>query len=82
MHFHIQKTETWYVNSGNLILYYIDTTNAEQTSIMLYPGDIVDILPGQPHQLEALENSVIFEISSKHFDDDSYRVQPGDSQLK
>jgi len=81
MHFHMKKKETWYVNKGNLILYYIDTTNAELYSKNLIQGDTIDILPGLPHQLLAIEESEIFEISTQHFDEDSYRISKGDSQL-
>ena len=29
MHFHLQKTETWYVAKGEFDLYYINTDNAD-----------------------------------------------------
>ena len=36
---------------------------------------------GLPHQLIALDdNSTVFEVSTEHFDEDSYRVWKGDSQ--
>jgi hypothetical protein len=31
-----------------------------------------------PHQLTALSDGEIFEISTQHFDSDSYRVWKGD----
>jgi len=35
-----------------------------------------------PHQLITGEQGgEIFEVSTEHFDDDSYRVEKGDSQL-
>ncbi len=38
-------------------------------------------MPGQPHQMLALtEGATIFEVSTQHFDSDSYRVMPGSSQ--
>ena len=43
-------------------------------------GDVVRQLPGQPHQLEALTEGVVFEVSTEHFDSDSYRVWKGDTQ--
>jgi magnesium-transporting ATPase (P-type) len=46
----------------------------------LVVGDIVEVKTGIPHQLEALEEGDIFEISTQHFDEDSYRVAKGDSQ--
>ena len=37
-------------------------------------------MPGQPHQMLALEEgSCIFEVSTQHFDEDSYRIRIGDT---
>ena len=41
-------------------------------------GDVITIPIGQPHQLRAKEDSEIFEISTQHFDSDSYRIWKGD----
>lgn len=80
MHFHMNKDETWYVNEGSINLNWIDTSNAEIHTETLGVGDVWRNKPGEPHQVEALEDSVIFEVSTQHFDEDSYRVMPGDSQ--
>ena len=80
MHFHSQKTETWYVNYGKFILTYIDTKNADKGRTTLMNGDIVHIEVNTPHQLEALEEGEIFEVSTPHMDEDSYRIEKGDSQ--
>ena len=80
MHFHREKDETWYVNEGVFIYRWIDTETAEVHEQQLYPGDSVRQLPGQPHQLEALSDGEVFEVSTQHFDSDSYRVWKGDSQ--
>jgi quercetin dioxygenase-like cupin family protein len=80
MHFHPIKIETWYVNYGKLILTYIDTKNADQLKTTIVQGDIVHIERNTPHQLEALEESEIFEVSTPHMDEDSYRIGKGDSQ--
>ena len=38
-------------------------------------GDVVEIKKGLPHQLIALTpNATIFEVSTEHFDKDSYRI--------
>jgi mannose-6-phosphate isomerase-like protein (cupin superfamily) len=44
----------------------------------LTTGDVVTIPIGMPHQLEAIEEGEIFEISTEHFDSDSYRIKKGD----
>ena len=43
-------------------------------------GDVVRQRPGQPHQLEAISNGRVFEVSTHHKDSDSYRVMKGDTQ--
>jgi mannose-6-phosphate isomerase-like protein (cupin superfamily) len=80
MHYHMIKDETWYVNEGSFIYRWINTETAELNEETLIKGNIVRQRPGQPHQLESLEDGVIFEVSTTHFDDDSYRVFKGDSQ--
>ena len=80
MHYHMIKDETWYVESGEFIYRWIDTETAEVIEQTLKPGDVVRQLPGQPHQLEAMTDGKIFEVSTQHFDEDSYRVWKGDSQ--
>ncbi len=80
MHYHMIKDETWYVNKGLFIYRWIDTDTAETTEHRLIPGDVVRQRPGQPHQLEALIDGEVFEVSTQHFDSDSYRVWRGDSQ--
>lgn len=80
MHFHLMKDETWYVAKGKFMLHWIDTETAARHTELLSVGDVVRNRQGEPHQLEALEESTIFEVSTKHYDSDSYRVEPGDSQ--
>lgn len=80
MHYHLAKDETWYVAKGTFNLYWIDPSTAKVHSERLEVGDVIHNLPGYPHQLEALEDSTIFEVSTQHFDEDSYRVISGDSQ--
>jgi quercetin dioxygenase-like cupin family protein len=53
--------------------------NADIHEIELREGDSVRQLPGQPHQLEAVTDGIVFEVSTQHFDYDSYRVLKGDS---
>jgi len=55
-------------------------TNAEEKQRTLIVGDTVHLKPCVPHKLIALEESSVFEVSTQHFEDDSYRVQKGNSQ--
>ena len=78
MHYHLIKDETWYVNEGEFIYRWIDTETAETIEQKLKPGDVVRQRVGQPHQLIALTDGTVFEVSTQHFDEDSYRVVKGD----
>jgi quercetin dioxygenase-like cupin family protein len=80
MHYHLIKDETWYVKEGEFIYRYINTNTADVIEINLREGDSVRQLPGQPHQLIAITDGIVFEVSTEHFDDDSYRVIKGDNQ--
>ena len=80
MHYHIIKKESWYVGRGSFKYIWIDTETAETIEQKLKPGDVVRQRVGQPHQLEALTDGTVFEVSTQHFDEDSYRVWKGDSQ--
>ena len=80
MHYHMIKDETWYVQEGEFIYRWIDTETSEVIEKKLTEGDSVRQLPGQPHQLEALTDGTVFEVSTHHKDSDSYRVWKGDSQ--
>jgi quercetin dioxygenase-like cupin family protein len=77
MHYHLIKDETWYVQSGEFIYRWIDTETAKWHEKIIKVGDTVRQLPGMPHQLEALTDGEIFEVSTQHFDSDSYRIQLG-----
>ena len=81
MHYHMDKDETWWVEYGEFIYRWIDTETAKVNEAKLQEGDVVRQLPGQPHQLEAISNGRIFEVSTHHEDSDSYRVIKGDSQI-
>jgi mannose-6-phosphate isomerase-like protein (cupin superfamily) len=75
MHYHIIKKETWYIQNGSFIFNWLDVENGERLFTNLQEGDVIEIERGLPHQLEALEDgSTIFEVSTQHYDEDSYRV--------
>ncbi len=80
MHYHLIKDETWYVDKGEFLYRWIDTESAETIEQKLKVGDVVRQRVGQPHQLIALTDGVVFEVSTQHFDEDSYRVVKGDTQ--
>ena len=80
MHYHMIKDETWYVEEGEFIYRWLDTETAELHEIILRKDDVVRQRPGQPHQLEAITDGRIFEVSTHHENSDSYRIIKGDTQ--
>lgn len=80
LHFHVLKEETWYIASGEFELIYINTDTAVACSRVLKIGDVIHLKPGVPHQLRAIQSGDVFEVSTQHFPEDSYRIYPGDSQ--
>jgi mannose-6-phosphate isomerase-like protein (cupin superfamily) len=78
MHYHIQKKETWYVSKGKFILSWIETDKGIVHNEYLEVGDVITNERGEPHQLFALEDSEIVEVSTQHYDEDSYRIKKGD----
>jgi quercetin dioxygenase-like cupin family protein len=78
MHYHLKKKETWYVNKGKFLLIWIKTENGITYTEELNPGDVITNERGDPHQLIALEDAEVFEVSTKHYDDDSFRIWKGD----
>ena len=83
MHFHREKDETWFINSGKFKVRWIDTKDATLYEKELKEGDVWHNPPLQPHQLEAMvPNSMIFEVSTADSVEDIHRIIPGDSQKK
>ena len=74
MHYHMTKDECWYVEQGEFTYRWIDTETVKINSEIIKVGDVVRQRQGQPHQIEALTNSRIFEVSTHHEDSDLYRV--------
>ncbi len=80
MHFHLKKSETWFLLRGRIKLIQIDTADAEHHVMYLNAGEAVHIPNLSPHQVIAIEDSTIIEFSTPHEETDSYRVEKGDSQ--
>jgi len=79
-HYHKLKDETFYLQSGSLLLFYGDTDSLKDAkTIVLEPGDKFHIHRGLRHQMVAQADSELFEFSTQHFDEDSYRVIVGDT---
>ena len=58
----------------------MDTETGQEITTIISEGTCLTIERGSPHQLIALEDmSEIFEVSTEHFDEDSYRIRIGDT---
>lgn len=73
MHYHKIKDETFIIHSGKVLMESKKPECIEAKQIML-PGDQIRISPEENHRFTGLEDSVIYEISTQHFETDSYRL--------
>jgi len=78
-HYHKLKDETFYLQEGKLLLKYSEKDDIEKAQeLVLERGDKFHIYRGLRHQMFAMEDTDMFEFSTQHFDEDSYRVIKGD----
>lgn len=78
-HYHKLKDEVFYVQSGKLQVFYSDDDNIETAkSVILEKGDNFHVYRGLKHQMLALQDTELYEFSTQHFDEDSYRIIKGD----
>lgn len=78
-HYHVLKDETFYIQSGKILLKYSDHDIIENAKeLILEKGDNFHVYRGLRHQMYALEDTELFEFSTQHFDSDSNRISPGD----
>lgn len=68
LQYHERKEETQYLFSGK-IEFTLGTDSTNLQTIILNPGDKIDILPYTWHRAKALEDSIIFEVSTPDLDD-------------
>tara|TARA_R100001015_G_C4623346_1_gene181102 strand:+ start:1192 stop:1560 length:369 start_codon:yes stop_codon:yes gene_type:complete len=78
-HHHKIKDEVFYLQSGKMIVRFSEDDDIQKAEeILLESGQNFYIYPGLRHQMEALEDSELYEFSTEHFDEDSYRILKGD----
>lgn len=71
VHWHRLKDEEFYIEYGNIVLELFGT------STNLKKGMSYRIRPNNVHRFTALEDTMIYEVSTHHEDSDSYRVIKG-----
>ena len=78
-HYHKLKDEVFYVQSGIIIVRFSEDDDLENAnSVVLRKGDNFHVYRGLRHQMEAVEDTELFEFSTQHFDSDSHRIRKGD----
>jgi quercetin dioxygenase-like cupin family protein len=78
-HFHKLKDEVFYLQSGKMLVKFSDEDSLENANeLMLNVGDSFHVYTGLKHQMIAIEDCELFEFSTQHFEDDSYRIIKGD----
>jgi quercetin dioxygenase-like cupin family protein len=78
-HYHKIKRETFYLQSGSIKLFYSFEDSLDDADvIILHKGDKFEVPVGLRHQMIALEDTELFEFSTQHIDEDSYRIVKGD----
>jgi len=78
LHYHRLKTETFYLQAGKVQL-ELKFADGRAETLIMEPGDAVHLPAGTLHRYTGLEESEIFEFSTQHFDEDTVRVEPGDT---
>lgn len=89
LHCHIKKTETFHIIKGSVLFSYQEseiTPNGdvpeiarvgEMKSEVLKVGDTFHIKRGLLHRFCGVDDeNVILEVSTEHFESDSYRLEP------
>ncbi|MSR87993.1 MAG: cupin domain-containing protein [Candidatus Zambryskibacteria bacterium] len=73
LHFHKIKHETFFVSKGLVQMELIHGEN--KNTLIMKPGDVVEIPSSLIHRFTGLEDSEIMEFSTEHFEEDSYRLE-------
>jgi mannose-6-phosphate isomerase-like protein (cupin superfamily) len=75
LYLHKLTTESFYLRSGRLrICVKQSSTDDTIHEFELNKTDCIGAPSGLAHQMEALEDSELYEFSSQHFESDSYRL--------
>jgi len=78
-HYHNIKDEVFYLLSGKLELKVSHGDDLQEAqTLMLEKGDVFHVTTGMRHQMIAIEDSELLEVSTQHFEEDSIRLKKGD----
>jgi mannose-6-phosphate isomerase-like protein (cupin superfamily) len=78
-HYHKIKDEVLYLDYGKLLVHFSEDDDLDNApTVVLTPGDAFHVPPGLRHRMTGLLDSMIMEVSTQHFDEDSISVIKGD----
>lgn len=78
-HYHKIKDETFYIKSGSLMVIFSENDDiSDSNTVILNQDDSIHMPVGMRHQMIGLEDTEMFEFSTTHFEEDSYRIIKGD----
>ena len=69
LQYHIEKDESWYVESGRARLELGDVGQDTLDEDVITAGACFRYRPGTVHRITALEDTTIIEVSTPHLDD-------------
>jgi len=91
VHYHKIKDETFYIKKGKVKVWFSDNLEVlfkmQKEGYNLYDymeweildqGSTFYVPPKRAHQIIAIEDTELFEFSTEHFEEDSYRLIKGD----
>jgi mannose-6-phosphate isomerase-like protein (cupin superfamily) len=69
LQFHVEKDESWYVQSGRAVLELGEPGVKILKEGVVTAGDCFHFTPGTVHRVKALEDTTIVEVSTPQLDD-------------
>ena len=73
-HHHKDKDEVLYIESGRIWMNSSEENDPEWiNAVDMKAGYAFHVTPGMKHQMHAVEDTMVIEFSTQHFDEDSYR---------
>lgn len=83
MMIHKSRRKSWFVNAGKFKITFIDIKTGIAREQVIQEGSTIDIAEMTPHQLESLDhNSIIFEAGTPDYEEDQFKINPGDEQTQ
>lgn len=77
MHFHKETEKTWFINSGNFRIKWIDTSNGMLYEKDIKEGSVFHVPPCMPVGLECLmDGGSITQTSNKNSPNDFFQIVP------